>query len=435
MVGGPPLAFAETIIISPEVKQSDLILTPGLDSSEVIGGRPESTVILNKDGSMRVYYNQAKTEYVDFGTIFNGLSAPEQKDNSLIWTEKTFVLKNSVVPEGSKTEIEILEPWPKNRIDITFSSNLSDKRIAESLSKAFIRTADRQTIAVETDVKAGLITYSWIMPDKAQYPMIFDPTVVLNDSTKIGDGICESTYPSEHHFGIGAGVFHNSSSGAESIGFIKPDLTSIPASSTITGVTIRLYCTSINAGGENIGFYPVKKDFGAANSFSYPATTGQVSWQSAKQNQVAWDSAGAIGNSDVGTLTVTKAVSSASQWYEINSTDTSGLIQVFQGMLNGTYYGLKTRAQDRDSIDAEVFFAGAENANPSLRPIITIHYSETNESSETTGAISLEDATGIVQALNLLRSEQLNFNKYAALLLSLITVIVLGVGFKIMVYK
>ena len=79
---------------------------------------------------------------------------------------------------------------------------------------------------------------------------------------------------------------------------VKPDLSSVPAGSTITSASLSAYVTYENTGVQTVSVHRLLKAWGEGNKHDEDATAGEANWTYAEYDTAAWDTAGAKGAAD-----------------------------------------------------------------------------------------------------------------------------------------
>lgn len=157
-------------------------------------------------------------------------------------------------------------------------------------------------------------------------------------------------------------------------GIVRFPVESIPAGSTITSVTTKLYMSKANGGAVNISFKRCTSDWGEGASSSFggggaPPEPNDVTWTKRFFPGVAWSTP---GGDFVSTASVTKSVS-ALGWQTFGST--AGLVDDVQDWVDGTAsnFGWVVTGNETTTQTAKRFEA-RESQSAAFRPSITIIY-------------------------------------------------------------
>lgn len=207
------------------------------------------------------------------------------------------------------------------------------------------------------------------------------PTVVtlgpLADNTLYQDPTGNLSNGAGQHFYVGD---NNKPSNFIRRGLIKFDLSSIPAGSTITAVTLTLHMSKSLAGAENIDLHVAQKNWGEGTSNAatggagsgegdgIQATTGDATWTFNVFNTQSWTNAGGDFSATVSATTSVNGVGSY-QWTG------NGLVADVQGWLNNsaTNFGwLLTGNESTGATSKE--FDTKENTTAANRPVLSVTY-------------------------------------------------------------
>jgi len=221
--------------------------------------------------------------------------------------------------------------------------------------------------------------------DKAVYPVYVDPTITLQPDAAEGKNSCIRENTATYNYGscdymeIGwygpLGAFYK--------GIIQFDLSDIPANANIISSILKVtqnpsYCDDPGA-GNYIPIQPhrVLREWNEGNKCVSESSDGEVNWNYAKHNQVAWTTAGA---EDIGTDIAEQEDPDALESYDCTAYKvydidlTASTQTIINGATNNGW--LLPRRNDNSGSNQGIRFYTDDASNANYRPKLVIEYTE-----------------------------------------------------------
>lgn len=157
-------------------------------------------------------------------------------------------------------------------------------------------------------------------------------------------------------------------------GLLRFDLSSIPAGSTITSVTLRVYMTQSNSASHNHTLHRMTSSWGEGASFAFGGggtlpEANDATWKYRFWPNQQWNTP---GGDFVATASATKSINGVGYWTFATN---ASLVADVQGWVNapGTNFGWAMRGNE-NVLETAKKFESRESADVAKRPLLTVNY-------------------------------------------------------------
>ncbi len=224
--------------------------------------------------------------------VLPGLGSPVVTDNKITWSRPGWYDYSVIVfPEGSKIEVTFWQEPPEKTL--TFNTARAGLNRAET--DAFMERPPTAKDANDNDVPL-----TWVKENRkvtvsmndmgATYPIVVDPTLVLDEGTGCEDTRLRAQAPTTNYGSAGDGEILNTPTHSScNVFLVRFDFSALPAGATITDSTFEFRCyTDPGSGGTDVYCRHLNDDSWTEMGATWETHDGSNAWASGDFSASDW---------------------------------------------------------------------------------------------------------------------------------------------------